>query len=122
MVVATLLLSAPFLRADDAKVVPTARAAAVLPEPSSLSILPAAFTIQGADNKQQMLVTGSAPGVGEERSFDFSHKVAYTSSDAKVASVSENGVVTPRGNGKAEIRASYHDKTAKAEVTVRTST
>ena len=62
MVVATLLLSAPLLRADDAKVVPTARTAAVLPEPTSLSILPAAFTIQGADNKQQMLVTGSRSG------------------------------------------------------------
>ena len=75
-------------------------------------VIPAEFTINGADNSQRLLVSGSAANGNEGLIFDYSRKAAYSSSDPKVATVSTDGVVTPQGNGSAEIRISFAGKTA----------
>jgi hypothetical protein len=93
--------------------------AAPLPAPARLTVTPAEFTIVGADNHQLLLVAGSAKGQSEARTVDYSRQATYTTSDAKVASVSGTGMVVPHGDGTAEIRARFGDQEAVAHVTVR---
>ena len=77
--------------------------------------MPAEVVLVGPDSVQQLLVTGMP---GDDRMRDYSRRVVYESSDAAVATVSAEGVVTPRGNGKAEVRIRLGDATAAVPVTV----
>lgn len=86
--------------------------------PAALVVTPAEFTINGADNSQRLLVSGSATSGTEGIVLDYSRKVTYVSSDPKVATVSADGVVTPQGNGSAEIRISFAGKSSVAKATV----
>jgi hypothetical protein len=107
LLVAALLLPAP---------VP-ARAGEAPPAPGSLTVTPAAFTLVGGDSAQRLLVTGLVPGEG--RRVDHSRQATYSSSDPRVAVVSADGVVRPRGDGNALVRVSFAGHTASARVTVK---
>src|SRR5262249_8730634 len=94
-----------------------ARAGEAPPAPASLTVTPAAFTLVGGDSAQRLLVTGLVPGEG--RRVDRSRQATYASSDPRVAVVSADGVVRPRGDGDAEVRVSFGGHTASAGVTVK---
>jgi len=83
--------------------------------PTALRVSPAEVTLVGPDSVQQLLVTGMP---GDDRMRDYSRRVVYESSDAAVATVSAEGVITPRGNGQAEVRIRLGDATAAVAVTV----
>jgi hypothetical protein len=84
------------------------------PTPTQLSVTPAEVKLRGADAVQRLVVLGSAGS----STFDYSRKATYTSSAKNVIEVSEDGVITPRGNGSAEVRVSVAGKSAIAKVTV----
>ena len=50
--------------------------------------------------------------------FDYSRHATYETSDAKVAVVTRDGVVIPRGNGAVQIRATFGKHTAAANAVV----
>src|SRR5262249_33831063 len=118
LVVMAFFLSTPLLAGERVKT-ETAEHTTPLPVPVSLTAVPASFVIHGADDTQRLLVTGLAEGSDPERTFDFSRKATYTSSDNNVVTVSGHGVVTPRGNGTAEIRINVGRQSAVAAVTVK---
>ena len=78
---------------------------AKLPTPSSLSAMPDAFTIRGADDVQRVLISGEV-SKGEATTIDYSRHAAFVSSDPKVA-VIRDGIVIPTGNGIAQITATF---------------
>jgi Protein of unknown function (DUF1549)/Protein of unknown function (DUF1553)/Bacterial Ig-like domain (group 2) len=80
-----------------------------------LSVAPADVILDRSDAVQRLLVTGVS---GEGRPRDASRQVAYESTDPKVAEVSADGLITPRGNGKAAIRVRLGEATATVPVTV----
>ncbi len=114
LLLAVLVLVSP-ARADEKKADASVRP---LPEPAALAVFPAEFTITGADAVQRLLVTGRPAGE-QVRDVDYSRKATYTSSDPKVVVVTAEGVVLPRGNGSAVIRAEFAGKNAAAKVTVQ---
>jgi hypothetical protein len=74
------------------------------PTPASLVVSPSMVTLDSADNVQRLLVTGPARESIAGRVYDFSRDVTYASSDPNVATVTADGVVAPKGDGRAEIR------------------
>ena len=92
-----------------------AKAGAPPPAPGTLVVVPADVSLIGPDAVQRLLVTGPAR---DGRQHDSSRQAAYESSDATVAAVAADGLITPRGNGKAEVRIRLGDATAKVAVTV----
>ena len=88
------------------------------PQPASLSVFPAECVIRGADQVQQLIVSGPAKGADAALLIDFSRQTQYASSDPKVAIVTTTGVVIPKSNGSIEVTATLGDKTAKVKVTV----
>lgn len=87
-------------------------------EPASLVVSPSEFMIVGRDDVQRLRV--SAPIAGRERmTADLGREARYESSDPAVATVGDDGVVVPRGDGLAEIRVAAGGRTAVAKVTVR---
>ncbi len=67
---------------------------------------------------QRLLVTASPRNSADNRSLDLSRQATYTSSNPAVAVVSADGLVTPQGNGSAEIRISLQENTVLARVVV----
>lgn len=94
-----------------------ARVPAPLPTPTKLFVEPPAFTLHGADAVQRLLVSGPAAGKGDTL-FDLGRVAKYTTSDAKVATVTPDGVVVPVGNGTADIRVSHAGQTATVKAVV----
>ena len=88
-----------------------------LPIPTTLAVTPSAFTIRGADNVQRLIV-GAAAKSGDARTFDYSRQATYVSSDPKVAIVTKDGLVIPKGNGSARITATFGRKKVVAQATV----
>ena len=109
-------LGTPSHGANDAPERQAAKPMADLPAPASLAVTPSAVSLRGVDNVQRLLVTGPAQANGSI--FDYSRKAAYASSDAQVATVTADGVVEPRGNGKAEVRVTFAGKSAVTQVSV----
>jgi hypothetical protein len=87
-----------------------------LPASVNLTIIPATSTILGGDNVQRLLVLGS--GREDGVTVDYSRDAIYVSSNPHVATVSKDGLVTPRGNGTTEIQATFAGKKAKTQITV----
>ena len=87
-----------------------------LPNPASLSMLPAESKIFGGHNVQRLLVVGSTSD--DPAMVDYSRVATYTSSNPEVAAVSSSGFVMPRGNGAVEIQATYGEQSAVAKVAV----
>ena len=91
---------------------------AVLPPPKALSVTPANFTIRGADNVQRLLVSGNSAKNDDGRTFDYTRQAIYVSSDPKIATVTSEGVVRPKGNGVATITANFGDYKVSAKATI----
>ncbi len=89
-----------------------------LPSPSALTVTPTAVTLDGVDASQRLLVLGTADG----RTFDYSRKAIYTSSKPSVVTVGADGLVTPHGDGTAEIRVECFGRTAVSIITVKNFT
>jgi hypothetical protein len=86
--------------------------------PAALAVVPAEVTLTGADDVQRLLVLGRTSG-NEARAIDCSRKATYASSDARVADVTADGVVKPRGNGSAEIRITHAEQKTVVRVAVK---
>jgi Protein of unknown function (DUF1553)/Protein of unknown function (DUF1549) len=80
-------------------------------KPAALSVVPAEVKLRGGDSLQRLLVMGPS-GLDESR------RAVYASSDPKVATVSPDGVVSPQGDGSAEVRARLGEVEAIVKVTV----
>ncbi len=93
-------------------------AAELASTPPGLVVTPATFSLRGAHSVQRLLVTTTPQNAQDFRSVDLSRDAVYASSDPKVATVSTDGVVSPRGNGSAEIRVTFRGRTALARVRV----
>ncbi len=89
-----------------------------LPAPANLVITPAEVKLRGVDEVQRLLVTGEARTGIEGWRHDYSRAASFASSDSRVAVVSADGVVSPRGDGEAEIRVGLGDTTATVRVSV----
>lgn len=70
--------------------------------PARLEVFPTAARLVGPRRQMQLVVTAVYEG---DRQQDITRAAAYTTSDPQVAVV-ENGVILPRGDGKAEITVS----------------
>src|SRR4051794_23773687 len=92
-----------------------AEAGSPRPAPDTLRVVPADVSLIGPGAVQRLLVTGTAR---DGRQHDSSRQATYESSDATVAAVAAGGLITPRGNGKAEVRIRLGDATMKVTVTV----
>jgi len=88
-----------------------------LPSPARLAIEPAAIHILGRHNVQRLLVVGSAAD-DQATTIDYSRAAAYSSSHPQVATVSSDGVITPHGNGVAQVRAEFAGKSTQVDVIV----
>ena len=91
-----------------------------LPSPAALTLsrrrsLPSTAPIQ----LQCSSGHGSGEGHSPPGSSTYSRQATYTSSDAKVATVSRDGFVTPTGNGTCTIQAVVGGQSATAQVTVK---
>ena len=89
-----------------------------LPRPSSLSATPGEFVLRGADNLQRILISGETAKVGDAATLDYSRQAKYLSSDPNVAVVTRDGVVVPRGNGTAQITATFGEQQTVVKATV----
>jgi hypothetical protein len=87
-----------------------------LPAPAALWVTPSELTIRGADNVQRLLISGAASK--DARTFDYSRQATFVSSDPKVAVVTKDGVVVPKGNGAAQITATFGTQQVVATATV----
>ena len=67
----------------------------------SLAILPASVQLTGPEARQQLLAEASLDG----RQQDWTHRVEWSSSDHRIATVSETGLVRPVRDGSAVITA-----------------
>lgn len=92
---------------------PAIRKAAGPAAPKSLALFPAGIHLQSRDDGQQLLVTGLFT-TGEAR--DFTSTAIYRVSDARVATVTPSGVVTPVGDGTAVVIVTVGALTAKVPV------
>jgi len=86
-------------------------------EPKSLGIETVStadgkFVLTGGDARAQLIVTGTIEG---DKLRDFTHAVSYQVDPAEIASVDENGYVTPLANGEATITA-RHESGQEASV------
>jgi hypothetical protein len=105
-------LHSPVLAADR-------RARDAVPVPASLRITPSAFTLGSADDTQRLLVSGKVPRAADETEVDYSRLAVYASSNSQVVTVSPDGLVTPHGNGTAEITATFAGHSCVAKATVQ---
>ena len=80
----------------------------------SLAIFPRKLELRGPVHVGRVVLQGQSAG---EVSGQHTDNVAWSTSDAAVAEV-QNGVVTPRGNGKAVITAERNGQKATTEVVV----
>ena len=82
---------------------------------ANLSVLPNTAELNGPEARHQFLAEASVDGHQE----DWTRSATWTSSNPKVASVDQKGVVTPVSDGAATITASANGQTANASVHVK---
>ena len=87
-----------------------------LPQPARLEVLPTEITIRGGHNVQRLIVIGQAKN--DAAMVDYSRIAKYRSSNPAVATVSDDGLVTPVGNGSAEIITTHVGQQSASRVTV----
>ncbi|MFN0020126.1 MAG: DUF1549 domain-containing protein [Pirellulaceae bacterium] len=83
--------------------------------PKSISVAPAESLLRGSRARQQLLVSGD---FANARMADLTRTTTYESSNPKVATISQSGLVTPLSDGTAEIKASIQNLSAVATVKV----
>ena len=85
------------------------------PVPANIAITPSVVELNGPHATARLLVTGTfAAGAVA----DLTRDVTYESLSPKVVTVSKSGVLSPRGNGPAEILARYGALETRVAVTV----
>ena len=82
---------------------------------ANLSILPNAAELKGSEARHQLLAEASVDSHQE----DWTRSAAWTSSDPKVATVSQTGLVTPVSDGVVTITAKANGQSASATVRVK---
>jgi len=70
------------------------------PEPTGLRVVPATVLLRGPDAVQQVAVDGL---IADREPRDVTREVRFESSDARVATVDDSGLITARGDGAATI-------------------
>jgi len=83
----------------------------------TLAILPSSLELSGPEARQQLLAQATLAGHQE----DWTHHAAWSSSDAKIASVDDHGSVRPVADGEARIIARARGVTASVTVRVKGS-
>jgi hypothetical protein len=87
---------------------------------ADFQITPAEVTLDGAFARAQLVVTErSANGTVTERSTDRTHEARYTSSDPRIVTVSDTGLMLARANGSAAIAVRVGEVTHSVPVTVK---
>jgi len=81
---------------------------------TELRLDPPAPSLKGADARQQLLVTA----IREGEEVDATDGAVFASSNPKIATVSDEGVVRPVGNGSAEISATFDGRISTVDVRV----
>src|ERR1700712_3875068 len=81
----------------------------------SYALIPAETALVGPHARQQLLVESVAK---EQLTGDRTAAAKFTSSDAEVGTIDEDGVVHPVKNGKATITATVDGKTSTATIRV----
>src|SRR5262245_20153613 len=82
----------------------------------ALKVLPEQVTLDGPHASQRLVVVATAKG---EATADRTSGATFRTSDAKVATVDDKGVVRPAGDGTATITATAGQDSASIKVTVR---
>jgi hypothetical protein len=109
---ASSLLRASVLAALCASFAPACRA--------DFQITPAAVTLDGNFSRAQVVVTErGADGTIHERSPDLTAQARYVSSDPRVVTVTDTGLLLARGNGSATVTVSLADLARPLPVTVK---
>jgi hypothetical protein len=88
-----------------------------LPKPAEVQtfeVQPTKLALKGGDDAAQLVITA---GLAGGRLQDLSADVKYESTDEKVVRVNAAGRVVPVGNGAAELKIAYGDKTLIVPVT-----
>ena len=85
----------------------------------SLTVEPGVVTLRGRDSVQQVFATAKLTG---DVIKDLTKRVAYKSSNDKVAVVDAEGIIRPVSDGTAEITGEFAGKSAKIAVTVEHTT
>src|SRR6185436_9632246 len=82
---------------------------------ANLTILPSAADLHGPESRHQLLAEASVDNHQE----DWTRSAAWTSSNPKVATVDQTGLVTPVSDGTATITAKAKNETATATIRVK---
>src|SRR5262245_53473084 len=82
---------------------------------ANLSILPNAADLNGPESRHQLLAQAAVDGHQE----DWTRAAAWTSSNPKVATVDQTGLVTPVTDGTATITAKAKEQSASATIRVK---
>ncbi|HLK64034.1 MAG TPA: DUF1549 domain-containing protein [Bryobacteraceae bacterium] len=80
-----------------------------------LAVLPPTVDLTGPEARQQLIAEATASGHQE----DWTRTTEWTSSDPKIATVDEHGLVRPVGDGEARITAKSHGVSSNATVRVK---
>ncbi len=87
---------------------------------ADFQIAPAAVTLYGNFDRAQLVVTErAASGVVNERSADLTHQGVYLSSDPRIVTVSDSGLLRARTNGTATVTVSVAAVAHPVAVTVK---
>jgi hypothetical protein len=86
------------------------------PRPTELTVEPAEFVLHGPRARQPLLVTGR---FGDQGEANHTSQATYESLNARVATVSSSGVVTPTSDGTVDIVVRFAKLEGRARVTVR---
>lgn len=100
----------PVLAAMVVLALAVAPASAALPKPTdvqSLEVKPAALTLKGLDDAQQLILTAK---LAAGPLADLTHDAKYAVADEKVARVTAAGRVVPVANGSTTVTATFGDK------------
>ncbi len=85
----------------------------------TLAIFPAAVSLDGADDRQQLVITGTLNDKPDGKPADRTAIATYTSSDPSIATITATGVVLPARDGEATITATTGGATGTVKVQVR---
>src|SRR4051794_27793533 len=88
--------------------------AATVPARADVQVSPSAVALDNPEASQQLLVTIDAPGQPR----DGTRAATYEVGDTAIAGVDATGMVTPRAEGKTEVRVRHGDELVRVPVEV----